>query len=280
MNKNLLEARLITSLTDAYARTSAVALHRMRWANWTLLDSEEPPQYLIDDDETLLKPFEQLTDSIYLTTLALLEVVNMPILIDQFKHIFGPTLGAQPTRTIFEVDTETDEYYSPFLTDLSRFLASIGISTDAEAYYAQAGVKYLENILNNTAMIIHNSGNAVSSEAQVYNSVKQVIEAVFPDTAKPRSNFIKLAQEYKPDILIPSIATAVEYKYATTPEKLKATIGQIAEDVLGYTGDDDYRLFYAVFYVTDDLIGKERFNAIWEEKNFPQNWKALYIVGR
>ncbi|EPU1022796.1 hypothetical protein ACVUNK_004389, partial [Escherichia coli] len=92
--------------------------------------------------------------------------------------------------------------------------------------------------------------------------------------------FLKSFKEYKPDILIPELFTAVEYKYASTEEKLKSTIEQIAADVKGYTGDNDYNIFYAVFYVTTDFWGLEKFMNVWNENKFPQNWIPVYVVGK
>lgn len=103
---------------------------------------------------------------------------------------------------------------------------------------------------------------------------------MFTGAKSPRSSFIKSFKEYKPDILIPELHAAVEYKYANSAEKLKSTIDQICADVTGYTGDSDYRIFYAVFYVTQDFWGQEMFARVWSEMNFPKNWKAFYIVGK
>src|SRR5690606_2163362 len=115
------------------------------------------------------------------------------------------------------------------------------------------------------------SKNLPKSETDVYKAVRKVVESVFPSAIMPKSNFLKTAQEYKPDILIPEIFSAVEYKYADSEQKLKSTIAQISDDVVGYTGDKDYRLFYAVFYVTNDFWGAEKFQVAWNEKKFPEN---------
>ena len=142
-----------------------------------------------------------------------------------------------------------------------------------------SGVHYLETVLRNTGQIITTSGEKPRSETRVYKAVRSVLEAIFPSAKKPQSNFIKTAQVYKPDILITELYSAVEYKYAKDEAKLKTTIGQIADDVKGYTGDPDYKLFYAVFYVTKDFWGQDRFDAVWSEKEFPSNWRAFYVVG-
>ena len=80
--------------------------------------------------------------------------------------------------------------------------------------------------------------------------------------------------------MIPELYTAVEYKYAADEQRLKSTIEQIAADVKGYTGDKDYSVFYAVFYVTEDFWGQNKFSKVWDDQGFPKNWIPIYIVGK
>lgn len=79
---------------------------------------------------------------------------------------------------------------------------------------------------------------------------------------------------------MPEIYTAVEYKYADTEAKLKTQIDQVVADTKGYTGDTNYKIFYAVFYVTDDFWGIDKFETAWKEMEFPKNWKGIYIIGQ
>lgn len=161
-----------------------------------------------------------------------------------------------------------DESYS-FLKKSSNSISSIGLHQ-----------KYLENILKNTESILIALNITPKSEPDVYRLVKHVIYAVFPKAREAGSNFLKIAKEFKPDILIPEAKAAVEYKYAKDVHKLKATIEQIAADAKGYTGDSDYEFFYAVFYVTKDFWGELKFMEAWGEFDFPSNWIPIYIVGK
>ena len=93
---------------------------------------------------------------------------------------------------------------------------------------------------------------------------------------QPRSKFIKTAQEYKPDILIPELKTAIEYKYAKSENRLKAIIDQIYADAANYTNDDDYLKFYAVFIIDGNFWAPPKCEAVWKEKNFPPNWIGIF----
>ena len=103
---------------------------------------------------------------------------------------------------------------------------------------------------------------------------------MFPkDALFPSEPFIQTAKCYIPDILIPSLNCAIEYKYAPTLEKLTRTMDEILIDVNGYSNHDIYKLFYAVFYVKPGIIIKRRFDQIWSEKQFPDNWKGILVYG-
>lgn len=280
LNINILESQLISSLKDADKLSTKVSQHQLDLEDWRSKNPDtEIPQNFIDNEDTLTAPLIDIVDSIYLSTLVLLNTLKLTDYQDEFKRRFGLDFNATRAATEYEIDNETGHPYNNFLTKIHKFLRVLGISTDSELYYSQAGIKYLETILKNTAAIVHDSGKSAKSETEVYKCVKHVIQAIFPKSLHPKSNFIKHAQEYKPDILIPELYAAVEYKYATSIEKLKATIAQLSDDIHGYSNEYDYRLFYAVFYVTKDFVGLEKFEAIWNEKQYPSNWKAFYIVG-
>lgn len=166
-----------------------------------------------------------------------------------------------------------------YLLDLWHFLSPFDFfKTDDR--FKENGIEYLETILRNTQNIILKLGNKPTTEPQVYNSVKIIVESIFPTANKPKAGFFKTMKNYNPDILIPELNVAIEYKYADSEAKLKSSVEQVVSDVQGYTGDSDYKLFYAVFYATEDFWGLDRFKAIWEEHKFPENWKGFYIIGK
>jgi len=178
-----------------------------------------------------------------------------------------------------DYDHMENDISNEYLHELWHFLSPFDFfKTDNR--FTKSGVQYLETILKNTQNIIFKLNRTPTTETQVYDSVKIIIESIFPTSQKPKHNFIKTMKTYNPDILIPELNVAIEYKYANNEAKLKSTVEQVVSDVQGYTGDNDYNLFYAVFYVTEDFWGKDRFNEIWKEHKFPKNWKAYYIIGK
>lgn len=50
---------------------------------------------------------------------------------------------------------------------------------------------------------------------------------------------------------------------------------EILADVEGYKGN----LSYSVFYAANFICAPKRFNCMWTEKHFQENWKGIYVQG-
>ncbi|MGS6172382.1 PD-(D/E)XK nuclease domain-containing protein [Enterobacter hormaechei] len=143
----------------------------------------------------------------------------------------------------------------------------------------ETGLLYLENILSGTEFYLNALGITPAKESDVYQPIKQLVNVVFPSSTNASSIFLKPNKQYKPDILVPELKAAIEYKYANSKERLNKNIEEVVSDTQGYTNDANYSFFYAVFYVTQDFIGENRFMETWKQHNFPKNWIPIYIVG-
>lgn len=282
METEYLEGKIKKLLTEAEKLEQDVAYLHFEWNRWEKSKKRTPPpNWLIDKDCELKEPFEYLSSSIYISIVCYLDAKDLNHYLNLFYKEFGEDPQKPKNSTSFEIDHHwSGEPYSVFLSNIRQFLSVFQFSeSDDERYLRLSGIQYLERVLKNTATIIAKSGTQPTSEPEVYNIVRNVLEAIFPTSKSPKGNFIKTAKEYKPDILIPELNAAVEYKYATTPEKLKSTVEQIAADVKGYTGDREYNVFYAVFYVTKDFWGEDKFKQVWKDQKFPKNWLYFYKVG-
>jgi hypothetical protein len=271
-------ARLKELFTEAEKLVEDVGQYEQDWAHWEATSDEDaaPPDWLIEKGEEVRPPFQYVLESLYLCTVCMLDASGLQEYLKQFYVRFGQHFDAVKAASSFDIEPFWEfTPHNTFLQDLRQFLSPLNVLQDSSRYLRLSGVFYLENVLRNTASIIHKTGKSPQSEPEVYKAVRAVLEAIFPSARSPKSNFIKSAQEYKPDILIPEVFAAVEYKYADSEQKLKATVGQIADDVKGYTGDTEYQLFYAIFYVTRDFWGTAKFDVAWKEKGFPPNWRAF-----
>jgi hypothetical protein len=203
----------------------------------------------------------------------------------ELLKIYQATLSEILTENFNAIETQyVDEieetfYVSKSFNKLNQFLLPYQAFALDKEITISAGIIYLENILTNTAIILKELKETPKSETQVYNAVKFVLKSTFPDSVLLSEPFYKTAKCYKPDILIPSIHTAVEYKYAEDEQRLIKTIEEILIDVVGYSNHPIYKTFYAVFYVKPGICSEKRFKIMWDEKKFPNNWKPILSIG-
>lgn len=224
--------------------------------------------------------FNRSLKVLYLMVLAYLEGQNKVELLQLYKNDLQGVLAEDFDGVQDDHDEENGQtYYISSELQKIRFYLSPFEAFDVRSK-EQIGLIYLENILTNTEVIISDLKKKPNNEASVYNAVKFVIKATFPNSVFPSEPFYQTAKCYKPDILIPSLFTAVEYKYAATEKKLIDTIESIHVDVRGYANHPTYKIFYAVFYVISGACSETRFKAIWEDQNFPDDWKPVIVFGK
>lgn len=242
---------------------------------------EDGEDYYYDKQlEQIYGVFNSSINELYLILLNYFETQNSRELLTIFKtdfcHILDPSYSS--ILTLEDPDYGNIFYVSEDLDKIKKFL--LPYEAFDEKVNKNIGLVYLENILGNTSCIVEELGRKPLNETSIYNSVKHVIKATFPDYLGGSDSFHKYGKCYRPDILIPSLNTAVEYKYATDEQRLIKTIEEILIDVAGYSNHPLYKIFYAVFYVTPGIFTEQRFRIIWDEYKFPKNWKSIYVIGK
>jgi hypothetical protein len=277
-----IEKRINSLLADAAVLEAKLGEAEQQYDEWIANHPDVDVSFEFQEEINILKQsFIWNLESLYLSTLAYLDERNLNHCIGIFLKMFGEDITCLKYCDQFVTGEDFREPQNVFLAKLNVFLSSFEFTESAwEKRKRNAGLIYLKRILRNTHLITAKMVTPPKSETEVYNAVKDTLSVIFNNSITPKSNFLKSFKEYKPDILIPELFAAVEYKYASTEEKLKSTIEQIAADVKGYTGDNDYNIFYAVFYVTTDFWGLEKFRNVWNENKFPHNWVPVYVVGK
>jgi hypothetical protein len=183
------------------------------------------------------------------------------------KGSYSEDIGEEWSETVYEFW----KYFYPF----AEFIREEQI----DDYHTKTGLKYLETILESTANILHEMKITPSKESDVYDTVGIVVRSIFPNNKLPTEAFVKPAGCYKPDILLPQLKTAIEYKYAATEKEVNRTMDQILADVKGYSNNSQYKHFYAVFYVKAGAVSQKRFDVLWQSKDFPANWHPVMSEG-
>jgi hypothetical protein len=136
----------------------------------------------------------------------------------------------------------------------------------------------LTSILRNTGFILKNMKAKIVHEADIYKQVKWVLGLYYPTVRRGnKASFIKEFKSYNPDILIPELKTAIEYKYIDNPlDNIDDFLDQLKGDSTNYVEDHRYDTFYAVIYIEDISIATpESIEVAWKAKNFPNNWSLV-----
>ena len=222
--------------------------------------------------------FIDLANRAYKLSCAYLESKNLLSFFSDFKNEINKYFISRNDTLSSKYHDESGNSYSEFISSLWSYLSVFPAFNDNdESILKRSGLIYLENILESSSVILEERKIKPKNEVEISRNVKFVTKSVFPNSQYPSQPFLKTAKCYIPDILIPSLNCAIEYKLALDESKLTSTIDEILIDVKGYENNPDYKIFYAVFCVKSGICTRKRFYKIWEEKGFPQNWKGIYV---
>lgn len=140
----------------------------------------------------------------------------------------------------------------------------------------------LISILNNTEFILKNCNTHIKNESDLYKQVKWVLALYYPTCRQlNKASFIQQFKVYNPDILIPELKTAIEFKYVKSDsDNIDDFIDQIRVDAANYTDDVRYENFIAVIYLQNTSIATpSNIQESWKAKNFPNNWELITVNG-
>ena len=148
-----------------------------------------------------------------------------------------------------------------------------------------------DNDLNNAGLILRNKletilknlnyflkDKQITKEKDFYTYVNKLVRTVFPDCQDHQNiQIIKKLKSYIPDISIPECKSIIELKYVDSKEKFKSCIESIDVDVKGYSGIENIKYFYAIFFCKELYYSPDEIEIVWKERNYPKEWK-YYIV--
>ena len=163
-------------------------------------------------------------------------------------------------------------------SDLRKLLSPTNIFHSRNNKY-MFGLKFLERILEGTHLLVVMSSEKVKGEPSIYNAVKKYLSIIFPRIEGGQASFRSKLKRYNPDVLIPELKAAVEYKYAKSEKDITRQIDELVIDAEGYIGDDDYNHFYGVIYTKGLFMTQERFNEALSDKKILNNWKIFMVQG-
>ncbi|WID99782.1 hypothetical protein QO058_30790 (plasmid) [Bosea vestrisii] len=221
------------------------------------------------DAETML---QYHVEQLYRDVGILAERLSLPQLA---KDIRKERKRLKPAKMVDMGVTPDGDFYSTTLGKLRGYFRSLSTITKAGAV---SGLQVFQTILENTAIIIHESRIDASNEAKVRNEVLKVLRYSFRDTLKEVSA-AKTFKVYKPDIGVASLMAAVEYKYVDSETALKKALDDIYADMRGYSGHYDWRTFYAVIYMTAPFAHQKEWEEEFRFAKADVNWTPIIVNG-
>lgn len=218
------------------------------------------------------------TRTLYYKICLFLELKNVPLYYKMFTDKFQEIINDQEKTTISRASLYVDGEPSMIIHDDFREFLNSFQEFDTE-YSKKLEVNKLKQILENTNSILSKTNTKVTTETSIYAPVKWFVEITYPTMRSlNKARFIKKFTTYHPDILVPEVSSAVEYKYIRKGEKVEKYLDQIKTDADNYENDPEYKYFYAVVYFEDKAeINPAGFRQAVVEKKFPDNWTIFPI---
>ena len=215
-------------------------------------------------------------EDLYFLIIAYLEGRDMLQFLETFKSKFKEQI-ANETDLLETTQTHPEgEGELKIIVGFKQFLEPFKFF-DSRQLKEDENLK-LESILRNTGFILKNIKTVIKKEADIYNEVKWILGLYYPSTRrKNKAAFIEEFKSYNPDILIPELKVAIEYKYIDSPsDNIDEFIDQLKVDATNYVDDYKYDTFYAVIYIEDISIATpESIEVAWKSKRFPNNWNLV-----
>lgn len=253
-------------------------IHDYYWKQSIINEFEKNDSYeLIKEDE---KDFNEEVlkfqlNSIINRIFIALDYLDLSATLEKFKL----DIEKESNSELIKYEGWIDIHYSPKLNFLKDFVNSILVDKELDnEVFENNSFHILERILKGTPKIIFDRNIQPKNEAEVQREMQKVLIHVFPDTLREFS-IPKITKTYKPDFGIKSLKCAIEYKFVDSEEEAKKFCGSIFEDVGAYEGYEDWKIFYAVIYMTQPFLTQEQVEEEFKIAKIPKNWKPIIVYG-
>jgi hypothetical protein len=215
--------------------------------------------------------------SLYHHILLYLEVKEVPEYLQLFRDSYGNKMSDDKFILKDDILHPEGEPELVLLNEFYRFLSPFK-DFDYSANDKEE-INHLLEVLKGTRYILQNLKTEITNETSIYKEVKWVLKLFYPEARKAvKADFHSLFKSYEPDVLIPELKTAVEYKLIRTSANIEDYIDQVSVDAINYKGDYRYENFIAVLCIENAGSAPEKnIRKAWSSKNFPTNWDLVIV---
>lgn len=139
----------------------------------------------------------------------------------------------------------------------------------------EISLKHVDSIVKNLPKAFSESGLSIGKESELQRELHKVLGMVFPD-AKREVQIVCETKTYKVDIGIKSLGLGIELKYVNNQKKARKCLGELYEDMKGYSGSNDWIRFLGVIYQTASFLSQSEIDAELKTKG-DHNWQIILL---
>ena len=136
----------------------------------------------------------------------------------------------------------------------------------------------LSRVLRGTATIIHAEKIKPFRESDVQSAIYKHLRFIYPD-ARREVRVPKKFKSYRPDIGVPALQAAIEYKFCKTKAEVSEAVEGIYADMRGYAGTKEWTHFFAVIYQADAFFTQEELASEFKLSQSDSNWTPILVHG-
>lgn len=177
-----------------------------------------------------------------------------------------------------EEDHDIESKPLGFLYEIYRAISAQVEKIEVEDSGIETKIERLEYILRCTPQILESRGIAPRREADIRKAMNEHLKYTFEDYCTNIS-IAKPLKSFKPDCGIISIGTAIEFKFCDSEKEVKTALSGIMEDLSGYAGSKDWKLFYSLVYMTGSYANEKQFPVRLGSSENASKWKPILVRG-
>ncbi|PYC04923.1 hypothetical protein [Pseudomonas sp. MB-090624] len=281
MDKMEQKSLILNMIECAEQLVQPLALLQIDLVNWEIKNGETPPPLQLRQEEEEHENYlsSQLNE-LHIAIIAYLSLLEKDSLLRQFYSKFGEDFDAISAARAMAYIHETGEHANNHLIEIKSFLRGLNFYGSGTLTQNELQIAILERVLRSTVQVCAATKTVIKKEKCIQDALKNYLQITFPTTIGSSVAHPKINKKYFCDIYIEELGIGIEVKLSRTKANLDSALAEISDDVVGYGKHPHYTKFYALFYVTEDILGLERFTATWKSRNYPSNWTPIYVIGK
>jgi len=177
-----------------------------------------------------------------------------------------------------EEDDDIESKPLGFLYEIYSAISAQVEKIEVEDSGIETNIERLEYILRRTPEILESRNITPRCEADIRKAMNEHLKYTFEDYSTNIS-IAKPLKSFKPDCGIISIGTAIEFKFCDSEKEVKTALSGIMEDLSGYAGSKDWKLFYSLVYMTGSYANEKQFHVSLGSSENASKWKSILVKG-